>query len=120
MLEQVVRLRVVLTVNEGQLEAFKGIAQEMVESAEGESGTLGYEWFSSGDGRGFTLLETYKDAAAVEAHFLGPVVQELVPRLAALVTVKGFEFYGYPGPKVTEIAAGFGAVTFRYWSGMTR
>jgi quinol monooxygenase YgiN len=118
--EQVVRLRVTVTVNEGQLEAFKSIAREMVAGAEMESGTLGYEWFSDPSEKSFTLLETYENVAAVEAHFMGSVVGELVPKLAAHVTITGLEFYGDPGPKVTEMAAGFGAVHFPYWNGMNR
>ncbi len=120
MIEQVVRLRVTVTVNAGQLEAFKSIAKDMVLGAEAEPGTLGYEWFASADGSSFTLLETYANAAAVEAHFTGPIVGELVPKLAAHVTINGLEFYGDPGPKVTEMAAGFGAVHFPYWAGMKR
>jgi quinol monooxygenase YgiN len=120
MLEQVVRLRVTLTVNSGQLDAFTRIANEMVAAAQSESGTLGYEWFSSADGISFTLLETYKDAAAVEAHFTGPVVGQLVPKLAEHVTITALEFYGDPGPKVTEMAAGFGAAHFPYLAGMNR
>ncbi len=60
------------------------------------------------------------DAAAVEAHFMGSVVQQLVPKLAAVCTVDGFEFYGDPGPKVSAMAAGFGAVFFQYWMGIGR
>ena len=56
----------------------------------------------------------------VEAHFSGPVVQTGVPRLAAVCTVNAMEFYGDPGPKVTEMAAGFGAVTFQYSLGINR
>jgi hypothetical protein len=48
------------------------------------------------------------------------VVGRLVPKLAAHVTITGFEFYGDPGPKVTQMAAGFGAVHFPYWGGMNR
>jgi len=117
---QVVRLRVALTVNIGQLEAFKSIAREMVAGAEMEPGTLGYEWFSGPGENSFTLLETYESIAAVEAHFTGAVVGRLVPKLAAHVTITGFEFYGDPGPKVTQMAAGFGAVHFPYWGGMNR
>ena len=47
MVEQVVRLTVNLTVNEGQLDAFKSIAQAMTEGARTEPGTLGYEWFAA-------------------------------------------------------------------------
>ncbi len=120
MLEQVVRLTVNMTVNEANLEAFKSIAQSMTEGSQSEPGTLGYEWFASKDGKRFRLVETYVDAAAIEAHFMGPVVQQSVPKLAALCTVDGFEIYGDPGAKVAAIAAGFGASIFSYWLGINR
>jgi hypothetical protein len=56
----------------------------------------------------------------VEAHFTGPAVQVWVPKLAAVCSVDGFEFYGDPGPKVTAMASGFGAVFFQYWLGIDR
>jgi quinol monooxygenase YgiN len=119
-LKQVVRLTVNMTINEGQAEAFKNVAQAMTEGSKSEPGTLGYEWFARGDGKTFRLVETYVDAAAVEAHFTGPVVQEWVPKLAAVCTVDGFEIYGDPGPKVAAMAANFGAAIFQYWMGIER
>jgi quinol monooxygenase YgiN len=120
MVEQVVRLTVNFTVTDAQMSAFKSIAAEMTDGTRPEPGTLGYEWFVSADGKRFRLVETYADAAAVEAHFMGAVVQQLVPKLAAVSTVDGFEFYGDPGPKVSAMAAGFGAVFFQYWMGIGR
>jgi len=120
MVEQVVRLTVDLTVNERQLEEFKSIAETMTAGSRNEPGTLGYEWFSSGDSKRFRLVETYVNADAVLAHFTGAVVQELVPKLAAVCTVSGFEVYGDPGPEVTEMATGFGAEIFQYWLGISR
>ena len=118
--KQVVRLTVNLVVNDGQLEAFKSIAQSMTSVSQAEPGTLGYEWFVSRDGKQFRLIETYTDAHAVEAHFIGPVVQELVPELAAVSSVDGCEVYGDPGPKVMEMATGLGAVIYQYWVGLNR
>jgi quinol monooxygenase YgiN len=120
MIEQVVRLSVSFTVSDAQLDAFKSIAAAMTEGSKAEPGTLGYEWFSSEDGKRFRLIETYVDAAAVEAHFMGPVVQQLVPKIAALSTTDGLEIYGDPGPKVTEMAASFGAVIYQYILGIGR
>ena len=74
MVQQVVRLTVNLTINEGQTETFKSIAKSMTEGSKSEPGTLGYEWFAKGDGKHFTLLETYADAAAIEAHLHGSMV----------------------------------------------
>ena len=120
MLRQIVRLTVNFTVDESHSEAFKNIAAIMTEGSKAEPGTLGYEWFASSDGKRYRLVETYSDASAVEAHFAGPVVQEWVPKLAAICAVDGFEFYGDPGPKVAAMAAGLGAVSFEYWLGIER
>jgi quinol monooxygenase YgiN len=113
-------LTVNFEVEESQLATFKSIAEAMTEGSKAEPGTLGYEWFTSSDNTRFRLVETYTDASAVDAHFTGPVVQELVPKLAAVCTVDGFEFYGDPGPKVAAMAAGLGAVFFDYWQGIER
>jgi quinol monooxygenase YgiN len=120
MQKQVVRLSVHLSVKEGKLEEFKSIAQAMTTGSEAEPGTLGYEWFEAVDGKRFRLLETYSDSAAVEAHFKGPVVQQSVPKLAALCTVEAFEIYGDPGPTVAGIAGGLGAVVYQYSLGLNR
>jgi quinol monooxygenase YgiN len=120
MVEKTVRLTVNFVVKKDQLEEFKRIAQEMTAGSRMEPGTLGYEWFASIDGGRHRLVETYVDSSAVEAHFMGPVVQQLVPRIAAVCTVDGFEIYGDPGPKVAATAAGLGAVIFGYWLGIDR
>jgi quinol monooxygenase YgiN len=120
MVKETVRLAVDLTINEGKLAAFDGIAQEMVEESRKEPGTLGYEWFLSADRKRCRLLETYADANAVLAHFSGPVVQELVPKLLGTASVTGFEVCGDPGPKVREMLAPFGAEIFDFRHGLGR
>jgi quinol monooxygenase YgiN len=120
MLEQVVRLTVNFTVDEENLQAFKTIAEAMTKASKAEPGALGYEWFTHADGKRFRLVETYTDRAAVEAHFAGSAVQELVPKLDGICTLDGFEIYGDPGPKVAALAAGMGAVSFPYWLGIDR
>ena len=120
MSKQTVYLAVDLTINEGKLDAFEGIAQEMVTGSQKEPGTVGYEWFLSADRKRCRLIETYTDAAAVLAHFKGPVVQELVPKLLGTAGVAGFEVYGDPGPKAREMLAGFGAEIFEFQRGLER
>jgi quinol monooxygenase YgiN len=120
MVEQVVRLTVNFVVSGEQLEEFKSIAEAMTAVSRAEPGTLGYEWFASADGKRFRLVETYADSSAIEAHFAGAAVQQWVPKIAAVCKVDGFEIYGDPGPKVAEMAGGFGAVVFQYWIGINR
>ena len=120
MVEQVVRLTVGFTVNEGQVDEFKKLAQTMTDVSKAEPGTLGYEWFSSADGKSFKLVEIYVNAQAIEVHFMGAAVQEWVPKLVGTCSVTGFEIYGDPGPKVTEMAGGLGAQFYKYWIGIDR
>lgn len=120
MVEQVVRLTVGFKVNEGQTDEFKRLAQTMTDVSKAEPGTLGYEWFTSSDGENFKLVETYVDAQAIEAHFMGAAVQEWVPKLVGTCSVTGFEIYGDPGPKVAEMAGGLRAQIYGYWIGIGR
>jgi quinol monooxygenase YgiN len=98
-IKQVVRLTVNLTINEGQTEAFNSISKAMVEVTRAEPGTLGYEWFAHGDGKRFTLLETYIDTAAIEAHFMGPAVQVWVPKTCGHVLCRRVFHLWRPGTK---------------------
>jgi quinol monooxygenase YgiN len=120
MVKQVVRLTVGFVVSGERLEEFKSIAEAMTAVTAAEPGTLAYEWFVSADGKRFRLVETYADASAIEAHFMGPAVQQWVPRLVPVCKVDGFEIYGDPGPTVAQMAAGLGAVFFQYWQGIER
>jgi len=120
MSNQRVQFSVRLTVNDGKLDAFEGIARTMIAGTLKEPGALRYEWYFSGDGKRCRLIEDYKDAEAVLAHIEGPVVRELVPKLLEVSTLNGFEVYGDPGPKAKEILAGIGAEIFQFWKGLGR
>ncbi len=120
MLKNIVRLSVEATIHDGALEAFEAAAKAMITATETEPGTLGYEWFFSADRKQCRLLETYVDADAVQAHFAGPVVLDLLPKIVPLCTMDRFEIYGDPGPQVSAIAGAFGARIFTYWSGLNR
>ena len=120
MVKQVVRLTVNFVVSGEHLEEFKSIAQAMTAVTKSEPGTLGYEWFASADGKRFRLVETYADASAIEAHFMGPAVQQWVPKIVPICKVDGFEIYGDPGPMVAQMAGGLGAVIYQYWMGIDR
>jgi quinol monooxygenase YgiN len=120
MSQQTVYLAVDFTINDGQLDAFEGIAKEMVAGTQKEPGALGYEWYMSADRKRCRLIETYTDANAVLAHFNGPVVQVLVPKLVGTASVTAFQVYGDPGPTARAMLAPFGAEIFDFERGLNR
>src|SRR5271168_3447917 len=117
MTQHTVRFTVDLTIHDGKLEEFQGIAQTLVAGSEKEPGTLGYDFCLSADRRRCRLLETYTDANAALAHLTGPVVRELVPKILGVASLNAFEVYGDPGPKAAQMLAGFGAEIFPLWRG---
>ncbi len=118
MATQAVQLAVEITIYEGKFDAFETIAQEMLAVSRSEPGTLGYEWYLSGDRRRCRLMEAYADATALLAHFKGPAVQQLVPKLLEHSRLERFEVYGDPGSEATEMLKGFGAEIFQPWHAM--
>ena len=96
-MKKTVRLNVALTVNEGKLAAFEELATAMTAGTRKEPGALAYDWHMSLDRKRSRLIETYADADALLAHFLGPVVQQLVPKMVEISKVDRFEVYGEPG-----------------------
>jgi quinol monooxygenase YgiN len=116
--KQTVYLAVDFAINEGQSDAFESIAQAMVAGTQKEPGALGYEWYLSADRKRCRLIETYADANAVLAHFNGPVVQELVPKIIGTASVTGFEVCGDPGATARAMLAPFGAEIFEFSRGL--
>jgi quinol monooxygenase YgiN len=115
-----VRLLVDLTIQEQAFAMVESLAQEMIAGSRKEPGTLGYDWYLSTDRRRCRLVETYVDANAVLAHFKGPVVEHLVPKLMEHAKLERFEVYGDPGAEAGTILRSFGAATFEPWHVLSR
>ncbi len=115
-----VRLMVELTINEGKAEQLERLAQEMIAGSQREAGTLGYDFFLSSDGKRCHLIETYADADALVAHFAGPVVQQLVPKMVELVKLDRSAVYGDLTPKAFELLTAFGAEILKPWHLLNR
>ncbi len=115
-----IRLTVDFEIHEGKFNEFEAVAKQMAAVSEQEPGTLAYHFFLSADRKRCRLVEGYADVPAIAAHFDGPAVTEFVPQLIQFCSPVSMEFYGYPGTRVTAIAAVFGAEVFTSWQGFDR
>jgi quinol monooxygenase YgiN len=91
-------------VKPGELEAFKQLVADMVESTSPEPGTLSYEWFISDDGKLVHIYERYADSEALLAHFQG-FLDKFADRFSASVDLKRFAVYGEPSAEAREALA---------------
>ena len=108
-----------LAVKPGELENFRALMDEMVESTRGEPGALSYEWFVSEDGRVVHICERYADSAAAAAH-LGTFGEKFAGRFLAMVEPTRFTVYGDPSDEARRALGGFGATYLGPFGGFAR
>jgi quinol monooxygenase YgiN len=92
-----------LKVRDGQLEAFKRHAAEMMrQTREKDTGTLAYDWFLSNDGTECEVHEAYVDPDALVEHAFH--VREAREALFATSAYDHkMAFYGDPSPRLLEL-----------------
>ena len=95
-------------VRPGQLDSFRVLTSEMVESTRGEAGVLSYERFVSDDGKVVHVYERYIDSEAAVAHLLA-FRKKFGERFEGLVDRKRFTVYGTPSNELKELLDAFGA-----------
>ncbi len=109
-----------LNVKDGQLDAFKALAEEMSGATQAdEPGATHYEWFADEDGNTVHIYERYTDSAATMVH-LGNFGAKFAERFLACVDPARMIVYGDPSADVRSALAGFGAVHMARLTGFAR
>jgi quinol monooxygenase YgiN len=109
-----------ITVQPGQADAFKALAEEMCAGTKAnEPGTLAYDWHANADGKTFHIFEHYKDADAAMVH-LGNFGKNYAKRFMPMVTPVCFSVYGSPNEDVKKALAGLGPVYYQPFAGFVR
>jgi len=95
------------TIGEGNLEAFKTLADEIAERiSDEEPGTKTFRSFLSEDERKCHIYVWYEDSSAVVAHSKGSVATELLPRLGDIAQPTRFEIHGDLSAEAAEAVIG--------------
>jgi quinol monooxygenase YgiN len=111
--------QVELAVKPGELDNFRALTAEMVESTRGESGVLSYERFISEDGRVVHVYERYTDSAAAVEH-LRTFGRKFGGRFVGMVDRAQFTVYGTPSAELREMLDKFGATYLEPFGGFSR
>lgn len=86
-------------IHQGKLEEFKFLADVCLELTREETGVLVYDWYIDDVTRNCTVIETYKNSAAVLAHN-----ENINESLAQLMEISDFsaEVFGHTSTELTE------------------
>jgi quinol monooxygenase YgiN len=75
-----------LNVKPEKVKDFMAVAKEMVENSNKETGCTSYQLFQDPyDNSGFIFVESYKNQAAVEAHFASDYFKAFGPKITDMV-----------------------------------
>ena len=115
----VVSWMVEVSIKSGQLDNFKALVSELVQSTRNEPNTLAYEWFLGADNTSCHIYERYADSAATMTH-LGTFGEKFANRFMPMVEFKQFTVYGAPNDEVKGVLTGFGATFMGQLNGFAR
>ncbi len=108
-----------VSIKSGQLDNFKALAEELVQSTRNEPNTLAYEWFLGEDNSNCHIYERYADSDATMTH-LGTFGEKFADRFISLVDITRFAVYGSPNDEVKGVLSGFGATFMGQLNGFAR
>ena len=97
-----------LAVKLGQIDNFRALTTEMVESTGQVAGVLNYERFVSADGNFVHVYERYTDSAAAVAH-LQSFTKNFSVRFMMMVKRTHFTMFGNPSDELRRLLDQFGA-----------
>ena len=83
-MSDVVSWLVEVSIKSGQVDNFKALVEELVQSTRNEPNTLAYEWFLGEDNSSCHIYERYADSAATMTH-LGTFGEKFAERFISMV-----------------------------------
>ncbi|TIW61021.1 MAG: antibiotic biosynthesis monooxygenase [Mesorhizobium sp.] len=108
-----------VAVKPGELDNFRGLIKEMIESTRSESGTLMYEWSISEDGSVVHGYERFTDSEAAVAH-LSAFAEKFAKRFLAAVDPTRLSVYGTPSDDARGTLAALGPAYLAALGGFSR
>jgi quinol monooxygenase YgiN len=108
-----------LAVKPGELDNFKGLLEEMIESTRAEPGTLMYEWSINEDGSVIHGQERFADSGAAVAH-LSAFGEKFAQRFLAAVDPTRLSVYGTPSDDAKQALGALGPVYLAPLGGFAR
>ncbi len=108
--------QVELAVKPGELDNFRSLTKEMVESTKFEPGVLIYERFVSQDGKVIYVYERYVNSAVAVAHLLA-FSKMYGERFVKMVDRKRFTVFGSPSDELRQILDRLGATYLDLFDG---
>ena len=116
-----IQFRAEFTIQEGKIEEYKKLVQEMSRVVEAnEPDTISYQFYLNRDETKCVVYETYANSEAVFAHNNGAASQTILPNIFNISKISKFEVYGNPSEELQKVLTSFSPQTYNLFTGFSR
>jgi quinol monooxygenase YgiN len=116
-----IHFRAEFTIEEGKIEEYKKLVQEMSKVVKAnEPDTINYQFYLNRDETKCMVHETYANSEAVLAHNAGFASQTILPRIFSVSRITRFDVYGNPSEELQKVLTSFGPQTYNLFAGFSR
>jgi quinol monooxygenase YgiN len=116
-----IHFRAEFTIEEGKIDQYKKLVQEMSKAVEAnEPDTIGYQFYLNRAETKCIVHETYTNSEAVLAHNDGVASQTILPKIFSVSRISRFEVYGKPSEELQKVLTSFSPQTYNLFAGFSR
>ena len=116
-----IHFRAEFIIEEGKIEEYKKLVQEMSKVVEAnEPDTIDYEFYLNRAETKCIVHETYTNSEAVLAHNVGLASQTILPKIFSVSRISRFDVYGNPSEELQKVLTSFGSQAYNLFAGFSR
>ena|SRR5689334_4003678 len=116
-----IHFRAEFAIEEGKIEDFKWLIQEMARTVqETEPDTITYQFYlNNKDNTKCIVHETYANSDAAFAHLNGIASKTILPKIFEVAKINRFDAYGNPSEELQKVLASFGSQVYNLFTGFS-
>jgi quinol monooxygenase YgiN len=116
-----VHFRAEVTIEEGKIEEYKKLVQDMSRAVEAnEPDTINYQFYLNKAETKCIVWETYANSEAVFAHINGVASQTILPKIHSVSKISRLDVYGNPSEELQKALTSIGPQTYNHFAGFSR
>ena len=116
-----IHFRTEFTIEDGKIEEFKKLVQDMSRMVEAnEPDTINYQFYLNRAETKCIVHETYANSEAVLAHNAGVASQTILPKIFSISRISRFDVYGNPSEELQKVLTSFSPQTYNLFAGFSR
>ncbi|MFZ0511651.1 MAG: antibiotic biosynthesis monooxygenase [Candidatus Nitrosopolaris sp.] len=121
MVENQIHMRADFKIEEGKIEEFKKLIQNISKLVEtNEPDTTNYQFYLNKAETKCIVTETYASSEAALAHTKGVALQTILPKILSVAKMTRIDVYGNPSEELEKVITGHDAQTYNFYVGFIR